>query len=481
MHNEAGQFIANARQALANPPMLAAVKRATDTADRKRDLAMFADGREHGEALRRESAAARHRALRQLPALLEQAEERLTANGATVLWAVDAAEVCRHVQEIAARHNVRRVTKSKSMISEEVGLNDALIAAGIDVLETDLGEFIIQLAAEPPSHIVTPVIHKSKETIRDLFVERLGMPPTDDAQTMARFAREHLRAAFLSSEMGISGGNFIIAETGTLCLVTNEGNGRMVTTLPPVHVALVGIEKVIATLEDYALLTQVLPRSATGQALAVYTHMINGPRRTGEDDGPEALYVILVDNGRSAIYESEYAEVLGCIRCGACMNACPIYEAVGGHAYGWVYPGPIGAVLTPLMTGLKEASPLPNASSLCGKCKEVCPIDIDLPRMLLDLRRDLIAQGHTPLPWLAGMRAWSVAARSPRVFDAAARAAHAVQPVLPKGQKLPLGPLAGWTASRELPQLAAQPFRAWWSEREKRAAQQKAEESDDQP
>src|SRR5690606_19697713 len=467
MHNEAGQFIANARQALANPPMLAAVKRATDTADRKRDIAMFADGRDHGEALRQQAAAARHRALSQLPALVEQAEERLTANGATVLWATDDAEVCRHVQAIAARHNVQRVTKSKSMISEEVGLNDALIAAGIDVLETDLGESIIQLAEEPPSHIVTPVIHKSKDAIRDLFVEKLGMPPTDDAQTMARFAREHLRAAFLSAEMGISGGNFIIAETGTLCLVTNEGNGRMVTTLPRVHVALVGIEKVVATLEDYALLTQVLPRSATGQALAVYTHMINGPRRPGENDGPEALYVILVDNGRSAIYETEYAEGLGCVRCGVCMNACASSAATGVYAYGWVYPGPIGAVITPLLTDLKEASPLPHASSLCGKCREVCPVDIDLPRMLLDLRRDLVNAGHTPPPWTVGIRAWSAVARSPRAFNAAARAAHIAQHALPQGRKLPLGPLGGWTASRNLPKVAAQPFRAWWAAREK--------------
>ena len=228
-------------------------------------------------------------------------------------------------------------------------------------------------------------------------------------------------------------------------------------------------------------MTFSMPTSATGQALAVYTQMINGPRRPGETDGPEALYVILVDNGRSAIYETEYAEVLGCIRCGACMNACPIYEAVGGHAYGWVYPGPIGAVLTPLMTGLKESSALPNASSLCGLCKQVCPVDIDLPRMLLDLRRDLVNEGHAPLPWAVGMRTWSMAARRPRAFDAAARAAHVVQPVLPQGRKLPLGPLGAWTATRDLPKIAAQPFRAWWAEREQRAAREKARDLDDQP
>jgi len=257
--------------------------------------------------------------------------------------------------------------------------------------------------------------------------------------------------------------------------VTNEGNGRMVTALPRVHVALVGIEKVVATLEDYALLTQALPRSATGQALAVYTHMINGPRHPDETDGPEALYVILVDNGRSAIFGTDYAEILGCIRCGACINACPIYEATGGHAYGWVYPGPVGAVLTPLLTDLKEASPLPHASSLCGKCKEVCPVDIDLPRMLLDLRRDLVNAGHTPgsgPPGCApgrGRRARRACStrRLTRRGSASARCRTV--------RKLPLGPLGGWTAYRDLPQIAAQPFRAWWGAREK------AQGHDDEP
>ena len=465
MEVKARDFIPAAQIALSDPALRAAVKRATDTAAQKRLATMFWAGRAHGDALRQQAAQARRRALRDLPALLEQAEATMQANGMHVLWAADGDEVRRLVLDIAQQHAVRRVVKSKSMVSEEVALNHALHDHGIDVLETDLGEFIVQLAGETPSHIVTPVIHKSKETIRDLFVRKLDMPPTDDAEAMTQFARRRLRRAFLEADMGISGGNFIIAETGALCLVTNEGNGRMVTTLPRVHVALVGIEKVIATVEDYATLTQILPRSSTGQTMTVYTQMIHGPRGA-DDDGPEHVYVILVDNGRSDIYASGYAEALACIRCGACLNACPVYEATGGHAYGWVYSGPIGAVITPLLTGLENASPLPHASSLCGLCKEVCPVDIDLPRMLLDLRHDLDEAGHTPPAWKWGIHGWALVARSPRLFGLAARAAGLGGRFLPPSPPLP-PPLNGWTRTRDLPSFAPKSFRQLWADRQK--------------
>ncbi len=465
MEVKARDFIPAAQTALSDPALQAAVKRATDTAAQKRLATMFWAGRAHGEALRQQAAQARRRALRDLPALLEQAEATMQANGMQVLWAADGDEVRRLVLDIAQQHAVRRVVKSKSMVSEEVALNHALHDHGIDVLETDLGEFIVQLSGETPSHIVTPVIHKSKETIRDLFVRKLDMPPTDDAEAMTQFARRRLRRAFLEADMGISGGNFIIAETGALCLVTNEGNGRMVTTLPRVHVALVGIEKVIATVEDYATLTQILPRSSTGQTMTVYTQMIHGPRGA-DDDGPEHVYVILVDNGRSDIYASGYAEALACIRCGACLNACPVYEATGGHAYGWVYSGPIGAVITPLLTGLENASPLPHASSLCGLCKEVCPVDIDLPRMLLDLRHDLDEAGHTPPAWKWGIHGWALVARSPRLFGLAARAAGLGGRFLPPSPPLP-PPLNGWTRTRDLPSFAPKSFRQLWADRQK--------------
>jgi L-lactate dehydrogenase complex protein LldF len=264
--------------------------------------------------------------------------------------------------------------------------------------------------------------------------------------------------------MGVSGGNFILAETGSVCLVSNEGNIRLVTSLPRVHVALVGIEKIVPTVADYALLTQVLPRSATGQAMTVYTHMVNGPRQPGETDGPEHVYVILVDNGRSQIYNSTYAEALACIRCGACLNGCPVYQATGGHPYGWVYPGPIGAVVTPLLTGLENASPLPHASTLCGMCKEVCPVDIDIPRMLLDLRHELVQRGLGDTVWNVAMKAWAFGNRSPRRFVFGGKvAAKAINLLKPK--KLP-GPLGGWTKHRATPKFAPKSFHQLWQERQ---------------
>lgn len=460
--NTANRFSASARAATRDPALQVAVTQATTTAYTKRITAMYAAGHDHGEALRMQAAEAKRRALEKLPELLEQLEANMQANGITVLWAADAAEAREHVLHIAAEHGTQHVIKAKSMISEEIELNAALQNRNIDVVETDLGEFIIQLAGEPPSHIVTPVIHKSKAAIRDLFVRELGMTPTDDAQAMTHFAREVLREKFLAGDMGISGGNFLIAETGSLALVTNEGNGRMATTLPPVHVALVGIEKIVETFDDYITLTQVLTRSATGQAMSVYTHLINGPRRADDPDGPEHVYVILVDNGRSRVYNSSYAEVLACIRCGSCINACPVYKAVGGHAYGWVYPGPIGAVITPLLTGLENASPLPHASSLCGECKAVCPVDIDLPGLLLDLRYDLVEAGHTPLLWRAGLRGWSWMFRSPRLYTLAGRLARWGARLIPRQRKIPLGPLGAWTQSRDVPPLAPQSFREQW-------------------
>ncbi len=456
-------FIAAAHIALMDDTMRQSVAQATITAYDKRLAVMFESGREHGEALRQQSARAKRRALRRLPELLEQAEANLTANGAQVLWAVDADEVNRHVLDIIARHGVRCVIKSKSMVSEEIGLNDTLEAKHIEVVETDLGEYIVQLDHDTPSHIVTPVIHKSKASIRDLFVRELGMPTTDDTHEMAKFARRVLRKIFLKADMGISGGNFIIAETGTICLVTNEGNGRMVTSLPDVYVAIVGIEKIVETLEDYATLTQVLPRSATGQTMTVYTHMYNGPRRSGEMDGPSHMYVILVDNGRSSIYASRYAEALTCIRCGACMNACPVYRSTGGHAYGWVYPGPIGAVITPLLNGLDQAKPLPHASSLCGSCKQVCPVDIDLPRMLLDLRSDLYQEHKIDFVWRVGLKLWAWGCSAPVRFSAGGSMAR-----LALGKRLRKnlpGPLAGWTKYRDFPPFAAQSFHQQWQER----------------
>lgn len=465
MQVQSNNFIRASEIAVNNSEQRNAVVTGTGTAYQKRLAAMFATSKEHGEAMRQQAAAAKRRALNKLPDLLEQAEAKMQENGIQVLWAIDNAEANQHVLDIAQEHNVQSVVKSKSMVTEEIGLNHVMEKHGIEVVETDLGEYILQLNDEPPSHIVTPVIHKSKNSIRTIFTDKIEMPHTDDAKEMAQYARGKLREAFLAADMGISGGNFIIAETGTVCLVTNEGNARMVTSLPRVHVAVVGIEKLVETVEDYATLTQVLPRSATGQTLTVYTHMVNGPRRAHENDGPDHVYVILVDNGRSRIYGTDYAESLACIRCGACLNACPVYQSTDGHAYGWVYPGPIGAVVTPLLVGPENAKPLPHASSLCGTCKQVCPVDIDIPRMLLDLRSDLVDQGKSEAQWTIGIKAWAWANRSPNRFALSGKMAALGSRLIPT-KNLP-GPLSGWTKHRDFPEFAPKPFRELWKERKR--------------
>lgn len=463
MDVKSNDFIALSDIAIHTPTLQEAVSQGTTTAYFKRKKAMFQYGDEHGEFMRQQAAEAKRRALRNLPDLLERAEGNLKKNGFNVLWAVDAAEANQQVLEIARRHQVHTVTKSKSMLSEELGVNHVMENAGLRVVETDLGEYIIQLNHEPPSHIVAPVIHKTKPEIRDIFVRELGMEPTDDAGQMVAFARKMLRKDFLGADMGISGGNFVIAETGSLALVMNEGNGRMCTTMPRVHVALVGIEKVIESVDDYSTLTQVLSRSGTGQNLTVYTNILNGPRRDQESDGPDHVYIIFVDNGRSDVYETTYAEALACIRCGACQNACPVYRSTGGHAYGWVYGGPIGAVLTPLYVGLENAKPLPHASSLCGSCKQVCPVDIDLPRMLLDLRWDQVQEGETSTGMNVAMKMWAIGMTSPARFNLGGVAARAGQYVM--GDYMP-GMLGNWTKFRDFPDFAPKSFHQLWKERQ---------------
>jgi L-lactate dehydrogenase complex protein LldF len=334
------------------------------------------------------------------------------------------------------------------------------------VVETDLGEYIVQLAGDRPSHIVAPIIHLSRSDVGRIMHERLQTPPSDDPATLGRYARERLREVFLRADMGITGANFGVVETGTICLVTNEGNGRMVTTLPRVHVALMGIEKVIPTLADLDRFLKVLPRSATGQKLSVYTTMVNGPRRPGDDCGPDAVHVVLIDNGRSRVMASDSAEILGCIRCGACMNVCPVYHSIGGHAYGDTYPGPVGAVLTPALRGLAPWADLPGASSLCGACRDVCPVRLDIPRMLLQLRRD--AAPRTAPGWLrAAMRGFGLAAARPRLYALATALARSLLRGRSDGAWITSapGPASAWTASRDLRAPAAHTFFEQWQSR----------------
>ncbi len=452
-------FTKEARKAIADADLQSAISFGTNLAYTNRKSAVFISGQDHGEKIRQQAAQIKRNALNNLPQLLEQAEKQMQKNGINVLWAKDAAEANSKVLEIIRQKQAKKVIKSKSMVTEEIALNDFLEKNDVQVVESDLGEYIIQISGDHPSHIVVPVIHRTKASIRDTLVEKIGMPPTDDTQTMTHFVRGHMRKEFLQADVGISGGNFIIAESGSLCLATNEGNGRMVTSLPPIHIAVVGIEKIIPTLEDYATLAQILPRNATGQSMTVYTNIINGPRRSDEEDGPLEVYVIIIDNGRSDIYRSGYTEALACIRCGACLNACPVYRVSGGHSYGWVYPGPIGAVVTPLLVGLNKASQLPNASSLCGSCKQVCSVDIDIPHMLLDLRHDLTKQKKSSKIWKAGMWIWAKSNQSEKLYGLTGI-------MMKVSRLLPLNKMPGlvkkWTRYRKVPKPAAKSFYELW-------------------
>jgi L-lactate dehydrogenase complex protein LldF len=395
-HPAAG-FAERSRAAVNDAHLRRSFRGAMDFLQAKR-LAQFPDPAELS-ALRDLGAAIRRHALANLPQLLEQLEERLTANGVQVHWAETPDEANAIVLAIARRHDATRMVKGKSMVSEEVGLNHAMEAAGIEALETDMGEYIVQLAGEGPSHIIMPAIHKTRQQIAELFAARLpGVAYTDNVDELIRIGREVLRRKFAAAEIGLSGVNFAVAETGTLFLVENEGNGRMCTTVPRVHVAITGIEKVIARLEHVVPLNSLLPRSATGQAVETYQNFISGPRKPDELDGPDEVHLVLLDNGRTQAYaDVQLRTTLQCIRCGACMNHCPVYARIGGHAYGTTYPGPIGAIISPHLLGLGETHALATASTLCGACAEVCPVRIPIPDILVRLRNDAQARVPTAL------------------------------------------------------------------------------------
>jgi L-lactate dehydrogenase complex protein LldF len=412
------------------------------------------------EDLRTRARAARNEALTHLDRYLVELERNVVRNGGSVFWARTAEEACRYIQAIATRRGVRLAVKSKSMATEEIGLNHALEAIGVVPVETDLGEYIIQLADETPSHFLAPAIHWTKERVGFLFERVLGVPRTADPGELTAIARKALRDRFLAATMGISGANFAVAETGSIVILENEGNARLATSLPPVHVAVMGIEKVIPRFHDLDPLLNVLPRSATGQRLSTYVSILNGSRRPDERDGPEEFHLVLLDNGRTRLLaDPEARESLLCIRCSACLAVCPVYRRAGGHAYGWVYQGPIGAVLTPGLLGVGQAPILPSASSLCGACRDACPVRIDIPRMLLHLRRrvveDVPGSGWARL----GLKiaAWVMA--SPSRFRAAGRFAYWAQRLAGGGEWIAPGPLGGWARWRTLPRLARRPLR----------------------
>ena len=428
------------------------------------------------QELRNYANEVKRHTLENLDYYLERLESKVQARGGKVLWCADGESATSAVVSIAKRKGIQLVVKSKSMLSEEIGLNEALEKNGIEAVETDLGEFIVQLAGERPYHIVAPALHKSRHDVADLFAEKLGMERSDDPPRLTAAARRVLRAKFLEAGMGISGANFVVAESGAVVLVENEGNIRLTTSLPRVHIAIAGIEKLIPRAADLAVFLKLLGRSATGQPLTSYTSFLAGARRAGEMSGPEEFYLLLVDNGRTRILaDPEKRQTLYCIRCGACSNVCPVYRRVGGHAYPGAYSGPIGAILTPQFHGAGYEPALPFASSLCGACAEVCPVKIDIPRMLLALRRETKNVATRDLPTRVeklGFRIWSWVMRSPRLFEQLGFLSKAVLPSPSEDQwikSLP-GPLSEWTAHRDFPPPAPQSFRELWRARRQTAA-----------
>jgi L-lactate dehydrogenase complex protein LldF len=456
-------FPAAARKALADPQLRRNLKHATTTIREKSgkviaELPDWQQLRDAGSALKADTMA-------RLPELLEELEAAVTSAGGVVHWAADAREANAIVTELVKATGHNRVIKVKSMATQEIGLNEALEAAGIDPVETDLAELIVQLGHDEPSHILVPAIHRNRSEIREIFLREMpGVDPalTDDPPVLAAAARRYLRETFLSTKVAISGANFAVAETGTLAVVESEGNGRMCLTLPETLITVMGIEKVVPTWRDLEVFLQLLPRASTGERMNPYTSMWTG---VTPGDGPQDFHLVLLDNGRTAVLADEIGrQALHCIRCSACLNVCPVYERTGGHAYGSVYPGPIGAVLSPQLTGIEDNASLPYASSLCGACFDACPVKIDIPSILVHLRTEHVEAQKRPTPESIAMAAVAYTMDHPRLYAAAQRAARLSRLAGRRGRGLP-PPLNRWTASRDLPDPPEQTFRDWWARR----------------
>jgi L-lactate dehydrogenase complex protein LldF len=431
------------------------------------------------EELRDKGKAIKDHTIAHLDYYLGQLADNVEKNGGSVFFAADAAEARKYVLDLAHARNIKTVIKSKSMVSEEMALAQALIDDGIEAVETDLGEYIIQLSDETPYHLIAPAVHKSRKEVAELLDDNyVEGDPVPDATELTMMAREKLRGVFERADMSVTGVNFAVAESGSITLVTNEGNGRMSTTVPRVHVAVMGMEKIIPSIQDLSTMLRILIRSATGQRISSYVTMVNGPRKSDEEEGPEEFHLVIMDNGRQKLLADEQMrESLNCIRCGACLNACPVYRKVGGHAYGWVYPGPIGAIVTPVLTGLKDAANLPAASSLCGACHDACPVKINMPRMLLELRYRT-AEGKTDKDERTSTtrertvwKAWRIGMMGRKRFDIGARLSRLfLRPMARNGwlKKAP-PPISGWTSTRDFPLVSSSSLKARLNKRSKKA------------
>ena len=481
-HLTSKTFDQNARVALKDKTLRGALKNLAATVGGRRKTAIGAV--ENWEDLREKARSIKEDTLLHLDVYLEKFAENAEHAGAQIHWARDGKEACAIVLDLINERNAKNVVKSKSMATEEIHLNHALEDVGINPIETDLGEWIIQLAGEMPSHIVVPAIHKTKGQIADLFVEKVGIEPTDDVDVLTKTARRILREKFAAADIGISGVNFGIAETGTILILENEGNVRLTTSLPKTHIALMGIEKILPKFTDLDVFLKLLPRSGTGQHLTTYQSLITGTKRSKDDEGPDEIHIVIMDNGRSKMLAHPVTrQSLACIRCGACLNACPVYGAVGGHAYGAVYPGPIGAVITPQLLGIETTKQLPYASSLCGACREVCPVKIDIPELLLHLRAEITdgeANGKkTEIPTKGkfaerfAFSLYSKAWANAGTYSLGTKTARFFQKFLAENGKIGevsslmakiAPPLGNWTEFRDAPTVARKSFREIWKE-----------------
>lgn len=462
MKSTASDFKNNVYKALHDETLQSALKNARSGFVDKRRAAI--DALPEFEAIRQSAIEIKNHSLANLEYYLTRFEQQVENNGGSVHWAETPAQATKIVTDLCSSVNAKKVTKGKTMVGEEIGVNEAIIQQGMQPVETDLGEYIIQLAKEPPSHIIAPAVHKSREQIADLFHDhhaRLGYDqPLHDPQAIVNEARSILRKEYVSADVGITGANLLIAETGSTVIVTNEGNGDLTASLPRMHIVIASIEKVVPTLEDATTILRLLARSATGQEITAYTTFFTGPKRQADLDGPEQFHVVLVDNHRSDMLGDQYRDMLRCIHCGACLNHCPVYSAVGGHAYGWVYPGPMGAVLTPLMTSIDGAKHLPQASSFCGRCEEVCPLSIPLPQLLREHRVQVHEKKVDPATSRLGLALWAFAARRPRLYRWLSGTGNALLRII-VGKKQRTGSLpfaSDWTRQRDFPAPQSKTF-----------------------